>query len=89
MENAVVLAGARTPVGAFSGSLASFTGPQLGAIAIREAIARGGLQPTGHEHPCPNGKDDGDDGVQATLLHLGVALCSSGERTKRATFLLR
>jgi len=45
MENAVVLAGARTPIGAFSGSLASFTAPQLGAIAIREAIARAGIQP--------------------------------------------
>lgn len=45
METAVVLAGARTPIGAFSGSLSSFTGPQLGALAIKEAIVRAGVQP--------------------------------------------
>lgn len=46
METAVVLAGARTPIGAFSGSLSSFTGPQLGALAIKEALIRSGVQPT-------------------------------------------
>lgn len=45
MENAVILAGARTPIGAFSGSLSSFTGPQLGAIAIKEALGRAGVDP--------------------------------------------
>ncbi len=40
MENVVILAGARTPIGAFSGSLASFTAPQLGALAIKEALVR-------------------------------------------------
>jgi len=46
METAVILAGARTPIGAFSGSLSSFTGPQLGSIAIKEALVRAGVQPT-------------------------------------------
>lgn len=45
MENAVILAGARTPIGAFSGSLATFTGPQLGSIAIKEALSRAGVSP--------------------------------------------
>lgn len=45
MENAVILAGARTPIGAFSGSLANFTGPQLGAFAIKEALSRAGVSP--------------------------------------------
>lgn len=45
MENAVILAGARTPIGSFSGSLSSFTGPQLGAIAIKEALSRAGVSP--------------------------------------------
>jgi acetyl-CoA C-acetyltransferase len=43
MENAVILAGARTPVGSFSGSLSSFTSPQLGSLAIKEALARAGV----------------------------------------------
>ncbi|HJP81909.1 MAG TPA: thiolase family protein [Fimbriimonadaceae bacterium] len=45
MEKAVILAGARTPIGAFSGALSSFTAPQLGAIAIKEALARGQVKP--------------------------------------------
>lgn len=45
MENTVILAGARTPIGAFSGSLATFTGPQLGSIAIKEALSRAGVSP--------------------------------------------
>jgi acetyl-CoA C-acetyltransferase len=45
MEKAVILAGARTPIGAFSGALSSFTAPQLGAIAIKEGLARGQVKP--------------------------------------------
>lgn len=43
MEDAVILSGVRTPIGAFSGALASQTAPQLGAVAIREAVARAGV----------------------------------------------
>jgi acetyl-CoA C-acetyltransferase len=42
----VVIAGmARTPLGAFQGELASKTAPELGAVAIRAAIARAGIAP--------------------------------------------
>ncbi len=42
----VVIAGAcRTPIGRFLGGLASFKAPQLGAIAIREALRRAGVAP--------------------------------------------
>ncbi len=44
-DSIVILNGARTPMGGFQGSLGSVTAPQLGAIAIREAISRAGLQP--------------------------------------------
>lgn len=40
MEDVVILSGARTPIGAFSGSLSSLTAPRLGAIAIEEALKR-------------------------------------------------
>ena len=41
----VILSGARTPIGKLMGSLASLSAPQLGAIAIREAVARAGISP--------------------------------------------
>ncbi len=43
MEDVVVLAGARTPIGAFGGSLASVSSANLGATAIREAVRRAGI----------------------------------------------
>jgi len=41
----VIVAGARTPIGKFRGSLAGFSGVDLGAIAIRAALARAGADP--------------------------------------------
>jgi len=40
----VIVGAARTPVGAFLGSLASVTAPRLGAIAIRAALERAGVE---------------------------------------------
>jgi acetyl-CoA C-acetyltransferase len=39
----VILAARRTPVGAFQGAFATVTAPQLGAVAIRAAIADAGV----------------------------------------------
>jgi acetyl-CoA C-acetyltransferase len=39
----VILAAARTPIGAFQGALAPLPAPALGAAAIRESLARAGL----------------------------------------------
>jgi acetyl-CoA C-acetyltransferase len=41
----VLLAATRTPVGKYLGGLSSFTAPQLGALAIREAVRRAGVGP--------------------------------------------
>jgi acetyl-CoA C-acetyltransferase len=42
----VVIAGAaRTPIGSFQGALGSLPAPELGAVAIREAVKRAGLKP--------------------------------------------
>jgi acetyl-CoA C-acetyltransferase len=41
----VIVNGARTPMGGFQGALSPVTAPELGAIAIREAVARAGLTP--------------------------------------------
>ncbi|HLI90370.1 MAG TPA: acetyl-CoA C-acetyltransferase [Ktedonobacteraceae bacterium] len=45
-EHTPVLVGAaRTPTGKFLGNLAGFSAPQLGAIAIKEAVRRSGIAP--------------------------------------------
>src|SRR5271155_5209221 len=46
MEDIVIVAGVRTPVGKFQGALSSYSAPQLGAIVVREVVRRAGLEPT-------------------------------------------
>jgi acetyl-CoA C-acetyltransferase len=41
----VITGAARTPMGAFQGELRDFAAPELGAVAIRAAVERAGLQP--------------------------------------------
>jgi acetyl-CoA C-acetyltransferase len=45
LEDVVIVSAVRTPVGKFQGSLSDFTAPQLGAIAVREAVKRAGIDP--------------------------------------------
>ena len=45
MAGSVIVAGARTPIGRLAGSLAGFTGAQLGGIAIKAALERAGVSP--------------------------------------------
>jgi acetyl-CoA C-acetyltransferase len=45
MPGSVVVGGARTPIGKLSGSLAGFSGADLGGIAIKGALARAGVDP--------------------------------------------
>lgn len=44
MDNAVILSACRTPIGAFGGALKDFSASDLGAVVIREAIARAGIK---------------------------------------------
>ncbi|UGQ26897.1 thiolase family protein [Acinetobacter calcoaceticus] len=46
MTDIVIVNGARTAMGGFQGSLSGLTAPELGAVTIKEAISRAGLQPT-------------------------------------------
>jgi acetyl-CoA C-acetyltransferase len=41
----VIVGAARTPIGSFLGSLAAVTAPRLGAVAIRAALERSGVDP--------------------------------------------
>src|ERR671930_1577045 len=45
MPGAVIVAGARTPIGKLSGALASFSAADLGGFAIKAALERAGVTP--------------------------------------------
>jgi acetyl-CoA C-acetyltransferase len=45
MDEVVILSGCRTPVGKFQGSLSDLSATQLGAIVVREAVKRAGIEP--------------------------------------------
>ena len=58
----VVLAGAcRTPIGKFGGTLAGTPAAELGAIVIREAVARAGIKP-----------EDVDEVIMGCVLQAGL-----------------
>ena len=67
MAGSVILSGARTPIGKLSGALAGFAATDLGGIAIKEALARGGVSP---------------DQVDAVLMGQ-VLLAGAGQLTAR------
>ena len=45
MSEIVVVSGVRTPMGGFQGDLSALSAVELGAVAIREAVRRAGVQP--------------------------------------------
>ena len=46
LEDVVIVSAVRTPIGKFQGSLSDFSAPQLGAIVVREAVKRSGVDPS-------------------------------------------
>ncbi|HEY6360193.1 MAG TPA: acetyl-CoA C-acetyltransferase [Vicinamibacterales bacterium] len=49
MQDVVIVSAVRTPTGKFLGGLKELTAPQLGAMVIREAVRRAGIDPAGVE----------------------------------------
>src|ERR671912_3017126 len=45
MQDAVIVSAVRTPTGKFLGSLKDFQAPELGALVVREAVRRAGIDP--------------------------------------------
>jgi acetyl-CoA C-acetyltransferase len=45
MRNACIVSAVRVPTGKFLGTLKDFTAPELGAMVVREAVARAGIDP--------------------------------------------
>ena len=46
MNTPVIVSGARTPIGRFRGGLSPLSGPELGAVAVRAAVERAGIDPS-------------------------------------------
>ena len=61
--SALILSACRTPIGSFGGALKDLTAPQLGAVVIREAIARAGVS-----------GDRFDDVVMGCVLQAGAGM---------------
>ena len=45
LRESVLVSAVRTPTGKFLGALKGFTAPQLGALVVREAVRRAGIEP--------------------------------------------
>ncbi|MDA1000034.1 MAG: thiolase family protein [bacterium] len=75
MREVVILSSVRTAGGAFGGALKSFTAPELGILAAREAIRRSGIAP-GHfdEAIFGNGWQAGVGPNSARLISVGSGL---------------
>src|SRR3989337_2064658 len=61
MKEAVITGAARTAAGSFLGSLADIPAPKLGAVAIAEAVSRGGIK-----------KEEGDQVIMGKVLPAGA-----------------
>jgi len=57
----VIVDGARTPMGGFQGDLSEVTAPELGAVSIRAAMSRAGIQP-----------EDVDEVIMGCVLAAGL-----------------
>ena len=70
---AVILSACRTPIGAFGGALKDLTAVDLGAVVIREAIARAGVEPA-----------DVGDVVMGCVLQAGAGMNVARQAAIRA-----
>jgi acetyl-CoA C-acetyltransferase len=75
MRESVIISAARTPTGKFLGALKEFTAPQLGALAVREAVARAGIDPASVDE-CLMGNviqaGNGQNPARQAALHGGL-----------------
>src|SRR4029453_11905632 len=89
MTGVVIAGAARTPTGAFNGSLGSVPAHYLGEVAIREALKRAGVEPGEVSEVVPGGT--GQNPARQAAVNAGIPvektayainqLCGSGLRT--------
>ena len=94
-KQAVIISAARTPTGRFQGLLKGFSAPELGAIAIKEAVKRAGIsgnqvdevimgcvvQAGIGQAPARQASIAGRDGI----MRLGVAIDAGKSAIRRAS----
>jgi acetyl-CoA C-acetyltransferase len=71
----VILSAVRTPIGRYLGGLSSFTAPQLGAMVVREAVSRAGVDPGAVEEVILGQVVQGGSGqapARQALIHAGL-----------------
>jgi acetyl-CoA C-acetyltransferase len=71
----VIVSAVRTPIGRYLGGLSSFTAPQLGALTIREAVSRAGIDPSAVEEVIMGQVVQGGSGqapARQALIHSGL-----------------
>lgn len=73
MNKTVILEGARTPFGRFGGALSTLSASDLGAIAIKEALSRGGVK-----------KEAIDEVIIGTVLQAGQGQIPSRQAATKA-----
>ena len=73
MTDVMILSACRTPIGKFQGALSSLTGPELGAISIRTALAQSGIAP-----------EQVDEVIMGNVLGAGVGQAPARQAAIRA-----
>jgi len=71
----VIVSAVRTPIGRYLGGLSSFTAPQLGAMVIRDAVSRAGVDPSAVEEVIMGQVVQGGSGqapARQALIHAGL-----------------
>ena len=71
----VIVSAVRTPIGRYLGGLSSFAAPQLGAMVIREAVSRAGVDPASVEEVIMGQVIQGGSGqapARQALIHAGL-----------------
>jgi acetyl-CoA C-acetyltransferase len=71
----VIVSAVRTPIGKYLGGLSSFTAPQLGALVIRDAVRRAGVEPGAIEDVIMGQVVQGGSGqapARQAMIHAGL-----------------
>ncbi len=72
-KDVVIVSGARTPTGAFLGKLSPLRAPELGAVAIREAVSRAGIKP-----------EDVEEVIMGNVVSAGIGQAPARQAAIRA-----
>ena len=72
MRESVIVSAVRTPTGKFLGALQDFTAPELGALVVREAVARAGVDPAAIDE-CIITAGNGQNPARQAALNGGLS----------------